>query len=215
MNGKTEAKVAHIRGGEPTFPDALGATLGRRAPKQLFAFGNLDILRKKTVALFCSVQCPGNLVLKTYDLARELRDGGVTVISGFHSPMEKECLSLLLRGSQPIIWCMPKRLTVKGIPKECLRPLEEGRLLIISPFDGKVGRATQQTALFRNEVVAALADHVFVSYAAPGGKTESFCKWVVEWHKPLFTFEAPETIPLRSIGARPIQNVVGIMGGGS
>jgi len=30
--------------------------------------------------------------------ARRMRDEGVTVISGFHSPIEKECLRILLRG---------------------------------------------------------------------------------------------------------------------
>jgi hypothetical protein len=34
--------------------------------------------------------------LKTYDLARDLRDADVPVIGGFHTPMEKECLRLLL-----------------------------------------------------------------------------------------------------------------------
>jgi predicted Rossmann fold nucleotide-binding protein DprA/Smf involved in DNA uptake len=215
MHGKTETHVACIEGAEPTFPGALGAVLGRRAPKRLFALGNLEILKKKMVALFCSIQCPGNLILKTYDLAREIRDSGITVIGGFHSPMERECLSLLLRGKQPIVWCLAKRLAIRGLPKEDLQPLEEGRLLILSPFGERVDRATQQTALFRNEVVAALADRVFVSYAAPGGKTESFCRRVVHWHKQLFTFDVPETASLRSIGAQPIQHATNIMGGGS
>lgn len=39
-----------------------------------------------------------------------LRDAGVTVIGEFHSPMEKECLNILLRGSQPIIVCPARSL---------------------------------------------------------------------------------------------------------
>jgi hypothetical protein len=34
-----------------------------------------------------------------------LRGAGIPIIGGFHSPMEKECLDLLLRGQQPIVIC--------------------------------------------------------------------------------------------------------------
>lgn len=112
---------------------ALRVYICNRTPEHVSALGNLDILRHKKLALSCSVKCPGNLILKTYDLARELRDAGVTVISGFHSPMEKEYFSTLLRGQQAVIWCPARRLTVKGIPMECAAPLAEGRLLVLSP----------------------------------------------------------------------------------
>lgn len=82
---------------------------------------------------------------------------------------------------------------------------------MLSPFGERVNRATQQTALSRNEIVAALANRVFVAYAAPGGKTETFCRRVVEWRKPLFTFDDPETTALRSFGAQPIQQAATVM----
>ena len=69
---------------------------------KLWFIGNPDILKRPLVGLFCSIRCPGSVILRTYDLARALRDAGVPVIGGFHSPMEKECLDLLLRGRQPV-----------------------------------------------------------------------------------------------------------------
>lgn len=185
------------------YPYALGLYLGSQVPECIFALGDLDILRQKTLALFCSVKCPGSLILQTYDLARQLRDGGIVGISGFHSPMEKECLSLLLRGKQPIIWCPAKRLTVNRLPKEYADPISDGRLLMLSPFGEKVKRARQDIARFRNEFAAALADQVFVVYAAPGGKIESFCKKVLGWGKPLLTFNSPDNASLIVSGARP------------
>jgi len=56
--------------------------------------GNRAILNKEKLALFCSVKCLGDIILKTYDLAKILRDKGIVVISGFRSPMEKECLRI-------------------------------------------------------------------------------------------------------------------------
>ena len=84
--------MIHLRIGQADdkYPQTLNQFLENRAPNYIFAIGDLDLLRQETVALFCSVKCPGNLILKTYDLARQVRDAGTAVISGFHSRMEKE-----------------------------------------------------------------------------------------------------------------------------
>ena len=161
------------------YPSGLRKYLGDQRLERIFALGDLDILRQKMLALFCSVTCPGNLILQTLDLARQLREAGIVVISGFHSPMEKECFSLLLGGKQPVIWCPAKRLTVNRLRKEYAEPISEGRLLMLSPFGEKVKRARQDIARFRNEFVAALAEQVFVVYASPGGKIEPFCKKIL------------------------------------
>ena len=188
-------KPIRITQADDMFPLALKQFLGEDVPECIFALGDLDVLRQKTLALFCSVKCPGDLILQTYDLARQLRDAGIVVISGFHSPMEKECLSLLLKGKQPVICCPAKRLTANRLPKECAGPISDGRLLMVSPFGERIKRARQGIARLRNEFVAALADQVFVAYAAPGGKTEAFCQKVLGWVKPLLTFKSP-AIPL-------------------
>jgi predicted Rossmann fold nucleotide-binding protein DprA/Smf involved in DNA uptake len=206
--------VAGIDRSDPRYPSMLGKYLGIHAPKCIFALGNLAILRQKTLALFCSVKCPGKLILQTYDLARQLRNQGIVVISGFHSPMEKECLSLLLRGKQPIVWCPARRLTANRLPREFAEPISEGRLLLVSPFGERVKRATQEIARFRNEFVAALADQVFIAYAAPGSKTESFCQKVIGWAKPLLTFDSPSNAALLASGARPYGSISGKYGRG-
>jgi hypothetical protein len=71
----------------------------------------------------------------------------------------------------------------------------------LSPFGERVKRARQDIALFRNEFVGALADQVFVVYAAPGGKTESFSKKALGWGKPLMTFNSLENASLIASGA--------------
>jgi predicted Rossmann fold nucleotide-binding protein DprA/Smf involved in DNA uptake len=185
------------------YPQTLNRFLKNRVPKNIFALGDLDLLRQETVALFCSVKCPGNLILKTYDLARQFRDTGTVVIGGFHSPMEKECLSLLLRGEQPIIWCPARRLPIR-LRREYNDALSKGRLLILSPFGERVKRADRDTARIRNEFVAALASRVFVAHAATGGKTERFCQKILGWGKPLLTFEDPFNIALLNLGARTL-----------
>ncbi len=82
----------NLKKNDPNYPSALQQHLGKDAPDTITAIGNLDILRHNSTAFFCSTKCPGDLIVKTYDLAQILRDAGMTVISGFHSPMEREGL---------------------------------------------------------------------------------------------------------------------------
>ena len=70
--------------------------------RSLHTAGDKAILNRPMLGLFCSVRCPGNLIVKTYDLAKRLRSSGVTVISGYHSPMEQECLRILLRSKRTV-----------------------------------------------------------------------------------------------------------------
>jgi len=165
----------------------------------LYHLGNRGILEKPLTAFFCSVRCPGSLILKAYDLAQEWRAENQPVIGGFHSPVEREVLRILLRSTVPVCIvlarCLPKRI----LP-EFRRPLEEGRLLLLSPFDARTKRATQETAVRRNEVVTALADRIVVAYAAPGSKTDGFCRAIVGTGKSSMTFDDPRTANLQEIG---------------
>ncbi|MBI5632570.1 MAG: hypothetical protein HZA15_03735 [Nitrospirae bacterium] len=73
----------------------LRERLGNDAPAQISTLGNLDLLALPKTALFCSTRCPGEAILRTYDQAARWRDAGRCIISGFHSPVEKECRALL------------------------------------------------------------------------------------------------------------------------
>ena len=99
-----------IKASDARYPPQLGRRLSRTAPESLAALGNLDLLALPKTAIFCSARCPGKVILSTYDQAAKWRDTGCCVISGFHSPVEKECLQILLRGSQPVIICPARSL---------------------------------------------------------------------------------------------------------
>ena len=105
-----------IKKGSSGYPQALQNKVVSTCYSRIWTIGNLDILDKKLLGLFCSVKCPGNVILKTYDMARELRDAGIAVISGFHSPIEKDCLDLLLKGTQPIAICPARGIENMRIP---------------------------------------------------------------------------------------------------
>jgi predicted Rossmann fold nucleotide-binding protein DprA/Smf involved in DNA uptake len=154
---------------EANYPAHLRERLGDDTPAQVFAIGNLDLLALPKTALFCSARCPGDAILRACDTARQWRDEKRCIISGFHSVVEKECLRILLRGSQPVIICPARTLENMRLPPDWKKPFADSRLLILSCFAGCNRRVTAPLAARRNEFVAALADEVWFAHIAPGG----------------------------------------------
>ena len=196
--------LINLKKDSSNYPSALKQHLGKDAPNVITAIGNLDILRHNSTAFFCSTKCPGDLIVKTYDIAQILRDAGMTVISGFHSPMERECLTILLRGTQPVIICPARSINNMRINKEYKKILKDGRLLFFSPFDENQRRISAKRSHCRNLFVAALSAVIFVAHAGPGSKTESFCKEILTWQKPIYTFESDHNKNLIGMGVQPV-----------
>ena len=155
------------------------------------------------LALFCSRKCPGSVILRAYDLAVALRDSGLPVICGFQTPMEREMLAVLLRGTQPVV-VVDARNARKRLPPDWKRPHDEGRLRILSPFD--VDRPTNQTAAERNRLVLSLADRVLIVHAATGSRTETLARDSLTTGKPLYTLATDDdaNANLIALGAVPI-----------
>jgi predicted Rossmann fold nucleotide-binding protein DprA/Smf involved in DNA uptake len=171
--------------------------------------GDETVLKRPKVALFCSVKCPGKLILDTYDLAKRFRDEGVTVISGFHSPMEQECLRILLRSPHPVIWCLARGLyrQIPSKPVDCRPAVAEGRLVMVTPFLDTVRYITAKTATTRNRLVVEMASAVVVAHAAPGSKMEALCRDILAAGKPLYTFDHPANAALIEAGAKSVDTL--------
>jgi len=135
-------------------------------------FGNKDLLKQSKTAFLCSRSIPASAVLKCYDWAIAQREAGNCIISGFHSQLEKDVFHYLLKGNQPIIIALARGLKEK-IEPELIKPLEQGRILIISTFEKSVKRVTEQTAEIRNKMMIELADSITIGYASEGGTLES------------------------------------------
>lgn len=171
--------------------------------------GDAGILERRKVALLCSQKCPGALILETYDLCQHFRATGVTVISGFHSPMEQECLRILLRSTHPQIWCLARGLMqrIPSKPVDCQQAVADGRLLVISPFPATAKRITADMAVVRNRTVANLADAVVIPYAAPGSRMEALSRDLLAAGKPLYTFDHQSNADLLASGAQPVNRL--------
>jgi predicted Rossmann fold nucleotide-binding protein DprA/Smf involved in DNA uptake len=181
----TAIKAAILRPSDADWPQCLTERLALAAPAALHAIGPVSLLAACRTALFCSARTPGDAILRAHDAARRMRDEGVTVISGFHSPIEKECLRILLRGKQPIIICPARAIETMRVPTECRAAFDAGRVLFLSPFTRQPKRVTNDSALRRNEVVAALADEAYIAHVSTGGQTERISALLQRWQVPL------------------------------
>jgi len=188
----------------PDFPTALLRATQGTGFSRFWAIGDVKILNTPLLGLLCSIRCPGRVIVQTYDLARALRDAQVPVISGFHSPMEKECLDFLLHGKQPIVICPARSVTKMRMPSAWRKACDEERLLILSPFALKHGRISALLAEKRNGFVSLLADQFFVPYAGPGSKTEQLCQDLLSAGKQVYTFESEKESVIVKAGAMPI-----------
>lgn len=140
-----------------------------------FQVGNAELLKLNKTAFLCSRQVPASTVLKCYDWAIAQREAGNCVISGFHSTIEKDVLHYLLKGKQPIIVALARNLKQQIEPAFKI-PMEEGRLLFVTPFDKDIKRVTTQTAMVRNKMMIELADHITVGFVNKDGQLESILK---------------------------------------
>jgi predicted Rossmann fold nucleotide-binding protein DprA/Smf involved in DNA uptake len=193
--------VTVIESTSSDFPAGLWQADGKPFCPRIWAIGDLRILDKPMLGFFCSARCPGDVILQTYDAARALRKAKVPVIGGFHSPMEKECLDLLLRGTQPIVVCPARSIIRMRIPASWLAAITQSRILILSPFGPQHRRPTSAIAEQRNYFAAMLANQLLVAHAASGSMTEKFCLDQMNGGKRVLLLEGSNNEPLISKGA--------------
>ena len=169
----------------PSYPILLDKRLGKDAPDRLWAIGRLDLISIPKTALFCSKRCSGDAILTAMDQAQKWRDQGRCIISGFHSPIEKECLQILLRGRQPIIICPARSIENMRISEVWRMAIEKGRLLLLSLFSASERRMTTTLADKRNRMVAALSDEAYIAHLSPGGRIHELSKQISKWGIPI------------------------------
>ena len=147
---RLELKIIRYKTETPDMPAVLRRCIGAGGEAPVALLGDSAILEGRLIGFFCSVRCPGDVILKTFDLARSLRDADVTVVGGFQSRMEREFLSLLLRGSARLVVCPARGLGRMRIPRDWKEPIGDGRLVILSFVDDRIRRPTAATAAERN-----------------------------------------------------------------
>ena len=137
---------------------------------QITTLGDVSILDLPKVGFLSSRKVPPAAIMKCYDWATEMRDKGVCVMGGFQSPLERDVLTFLLQGKQPVVWVLAHKLWAeKSIPKPYREPLAAGRLLVVSPVAQTATRVDARTAIIRNRYIFEHSDKVVCAAVDPNG----------------------------------------------
>lgn len=201
-------RIRTFRPGDVTFPPGAvrwrewyeGEGLFRDAAPLTYA-GDPAPLFRPTLGLICSAHCPGTILLETYRFIRNISADGPTIIGGFHSPMERNCLETLLVHHVPVVYCPGRRLNSRSVPRAWRDALSGHRLLLLSPFSDKQKRVDRALAGQRNVFVGALAETLFVPYARPGGAVASLVRLAAGKGKQVITLADPGNAELVRQGA--------------
>jgi hypothetical protein len=130
--GKVRGYWQELDRGKQEYPRRLLQRLGTDAPATIAIIGPSLPLSDSLTAFLCSKEAPGGTILKAFDHAAAWRDAGRCVISGFHSPLERQCLDILLRGKQPVVMVLARGLGVLRLPATQRKSLDDGRLTTVS-----------------------------------------------------------------------------------
>ncbi|MCB0482617.1 MAG: hypothetical protein KDC83_14410 [Flavobacteriales bacterium] len=137
--------------------------------------GNKVILNHYKTGFLSSRKCAAEVVLKSYEWAKQQRAEGNCIVCGNHSQIEKDVFEILLKGDQPLVLVLPRGLKYRW-DKTWLNEIEKGRLLIVSPFAQEIKRVTRENAERKNETIIVLSDKIIIGYKSPQGQLDALMK---------------------------------------
>lgn len=127
-------------------------------------FGNQELLKLPLVAFFASRSSSSEVYELALRWAHEVSATDRVVISGFHSPVERAVLDVLLQHNRPVVVALGRSL-YRRIPNHLRCAYDENRLLFIS-FRHYVRHSLSNSQL-RNWAIAELASEaVFAPFQA-------------------------------------------------
>lgn len=138
-------------------------------------WGNTDILKLEKTAFLCSRKCPAVVVLNSYDWAKKQREAGTCIVCGNHSQIEKDVFDILLKGKQPLILVLARKMKTRW-ESEIEKAVKQERLLVLSTFDQSIKRVTRETAEKRNRKIIEISDHITVGYKTENGQLDKLLK---------------------------------------
>jgi len=130
----------------------------------------------------CSDSFSAGSILASYDWADEMVRRKQCVISGFQSRIEKDVFEILLKGTQPIITVLARGMYKKNPAEFPQSAIDNGRLLLVSPFPDTVKRPDRRLAQIRNQFIIDNADEVVFAHIQEGGMLQQL---VIPENKPV------------------------------
>ena len=153
-----EEALANIRRYIINNPQNYEAVMQCGTPRMLGNAALLDMPKMGFLASRGDASPHGNLPLKADE----------AIISGFLSPMERAVFNAGLEHKRPLIWVMPFGAGLMHQTRT-QRAIDEGLLLIVSPFPDSIEVPSLRRAAWCNEYVLAHCNRLVIGHLNPSG----------------------------------------------
>jgi predicted Rossmann fold nucleotide-binding protein DprA/Smf involved in DNA uptake len=173
-------------------------------PSRLWGVGDAALLNCPLLGIVSARQVDSDLAAKTAPLLEQLASlKDLAFIGGWHSPMEKEVLQILLQQEAKIVLCIAKSLD-RFIPSIAIETrITEGKGLILTHCGPNAKRITRNASLRRNELIAELTKALLIVSAPEGSASLTLAESALRRGKPVLTLEHPINKELLADGALP------------
>ncbi len=177
---------------DENYPKRIKNFLGENAPPVLYAFGNLSLLDKKSLAIVGSRHASEESINIAQSIAGSMAKSDVCVVSGYAAGIDTSAHWGALNNGGTTIIVLPF-----GIfdfkwkePFHCFDDLNEGALILSEFYPTTKWNAW--SAMQRNKTIVALSAGVFAVEFTEDGGTFDTIKSTIKLKKPLFVTNSSE-----------------------
>ena len=176
--------------------------LSKGQPRELWAIGNAQILRRPLLALISARQIECDLAVISLQIMQQLAASkNISFISGWHSQLEQECLRIVLAEQAALVFCTAKALD-RFKPSEKLKGLvNHNKALLLTHCTPNAKRMSRGASIRRNELVIELAVVLLVLSAPEGSESLNLARAALSSGKPVFTMDHHMNRKLLDCGA--------------
>lgn len=185
------------------YPSRLREELGTNAPPLLFYRGNIDCLKQKQMAIVGTRRASPAGLNATKNYATLLAKQGINIISGGAQGIDLTAHLAALRAGGTTIMVIPQGLLTYRLPDILESVFDSKRAMMFSVFSPDEP-FHKRYAVFRNSVVAAIADAALIPETPLRSGTAYVIKHILAHRRPLFTIIYPEPVPESAMGNRTL-----------
>ncbi len=183
----------------------------KRYPKELYAIGDRDLLRRPKVSIVGTRRPSSYTKQFTYTLAKALSSRGVCIVSGV--AMGVDAISHNGAGVENTIAVVANSLDIRypAVNRSLIEQIENSGL-VLSQFP-PIFKATPWSFVVRNELVVALGDILIVTEADEGSGSMRSVEFAINMGRDIFVLphrlgESKGTNQLLELGlAKPIYDI--------
>lgn len=173
--------------------------------------GPLQVLDAEAyTAFFWSPKTPTMVSLQLFDVVEAMREARLPIMGSFQSEREKGWMKTIADAGQPLILCPALDIFNMSLP--FVEMWMEERAVVVTPRSFAIRKPNAAMREERDEIIAAIAEQVFIAYAPPTSNLESLARRLLTKGKPVFVVNVPENAELLALGARGV-NAADVAGG--